>query len=256
VEIRFLGTHNSESRDTKLVSFVIDDFLAVDAGSLTSGLSFMEQENIETILLSHGHYDHIKEVPTFAFNNRQHATKVFATRYTLEVMSTHLIDGLIYPKFAEKDSFVGKPTLELCPLEPFEPASIKGYQVLAMPVNHPIDTVGFKITSPDGEEIFYTADTGPDLSSLWKHIRPSLLIADMTYPNRYATVAIEAGHMCPQMLERELVEFHHVKGYLPEVALIHLSPQFEEEIRGEVEKLVKELAVSIKLAREGERLII
>lgn len=67
--IRFLGTHNAESKDTKLVSFVIDDVLAVDAGSLASELTFSEQKKIKSILLSHGHYDHIRGVPSFAFNN-------------------------------------------------------------------------------------------------------------------------------------------------------------------------------------------
>ena len=53
--IRFLGTHNAESKDTKLVSFLVDDVLAVDAGSLASELTFSEQEKIGVILLSHGH---------------------------------------------------------------------------------------------------------------------------------------------------------------------------------------------------------
>jgi len=35
-----MGVHNAESKDTKLVSFLIDDVLAVDAGSFASELSF------------------------------------------------------------------------------------------------------------------------------------------------------------------------------------------------------------------------
>ena len=77
MKIRFLGTHNAESKDTKLISFVIDDVLAVDAGSLASELTFSEQEKIKAILLSHGHYDHIRGVPSFAFNNPDHTTRVF-----------------------------------------------------------------------------------------------------------------------------------------------------------------------------------
>ena len=61
--IRFLGTHNEESCESRLVSLLIDDILAVDAGSLVSELAFIEQEKIRAILLSHGHYDHIRAVP-------------------------------------------------------------------------------------------------------------------------------------------------------------------------------------------------
>jgi len=66
MRIRFLGTHNSESKNTRLVSFIINDVLTVDAGSLVSELTFTEQKQIKTILLSHGHYDHIRAVPAFA----------------------------------------------------------------------------------------------------------------------------------------------------------------------------------------------
>ena len=194
--IRFLGTHNAESRDTKLVSFLIDDVLAVDAGSLTSGLSFAEQENIKAILLSHGHYDHIKDVPAFAFNNSQRTTKVFATPHTIEILSSHLVDGLIYPEFTNKNSYLGRPALELFSLEPFKPENIEGYRVLVIPVHHAIDAIGFGITSRGGKEIFYTSDTGPGLSSLWDHLYPHVLITDMTFPNRFANVAEETGHLC------------------------------------------------------------
>jgi len=256
VIVRFLGTHNAESRNTRLVSFLIDHTLAVDAGSLVSELSFLEQEKIKAILLSHGHYDHIRGIPAFAFNNSHHATRVYATQQTLEILCSHLIDGVIYPKFAERTSFFGKPALELRALGPWKSEDIEGYRVLAIPVNHGIDTVGFEITSKDGKKIFYTGDTGPGLLSLWEHVSPHLLIADVTFPNRFKSVAQDSGHLCPEMLKGELMEFRRVKGYLPQVVLIHLSPQLEEEIREEVQAMATELELSISIAREGDKLVI
>lgn len=254
--VRFLGTHNAESRNTRLVSFLIDDTLAVDAGSLASELSFLEQEKIKAILLSHGHYDHIRGIPAFAFNNSHHATKVFGTQQTLEILCSHLIDGVIYPKFTDSTSFLGKPALELCTLEPLKSEDVEGYRVLAIPVNHGIDTVGFEITSEDGKKIFYTGDTGPGLVSLWEHVSPHLLIADVTFPNRFENVAKDAKHLCPEMLKVELMEFRRVKGYLPQVVLIHLSPCFEEEIRGEAQEMATGLGLSIGIACEGEKVIV
>ena len=254
--IKFLGTHNAESRNTRLVSFLIDDILAVDAGSLVSELSFPEQKKIKAILLSHGHYDHIRAIPAFAFNNSDRTTKVFATQQTLEVLSSHLIDGVIYPKFTEKTSFLSRPALELITLEPLKPEDIEGYQVLAVPANHPVGAVGLEITSKDGKKLFYTGDTGPSLLSIWDHISPQLLIADATFPNRFENTAKDAGHLCPEMLKRELIEFHRAKGYLPQVVLIHLFPQFEEEIKEEAQKMARELGLSISIAHEGEKVVI
>lgn len=254
--IRFLGAHNAESSNTGLASLLIDEILAIDAGSLVSGLSFLEQEKIRAILLSHGHYDHIRGIPAFAFNNSDRTTKVFATPETLEILSSHLLDGVIYPKFTDRTSFLQKPALELVPLELLKPVDIAGYQVLAISVNHPIPAVGFEITSREGKRIFYTGDTGPGLSSLWGYISPQLLIADVTFPTRLEKVAMDAGHLCPKTLKKELMGFRRVKGYLPQVVLIHLSPQLEEEIKAEVEEVAKELSLPIAIACEGEELII
>jgi len=256
--IRFLGTHNEESSTTGLSSVLIDDILAIDAGSLVSGLSFAEQEKIKAILLSHGHYDHIRDIPAFAFSNSQRLTRVLATEKTLGILISHLLDGLIYPRFASPDSFLKRPVIEPCRLEVLRPQEIEGYRILPLPMNHPLETIGFSITAPDGKNILYFNDTGPGLHEVWRQIdsRPQLLIIDTTYPNRLEQFAWDAGHLCPKMLAGELDAFDKCKGYLPQVVLVHLSPRYEGEIREEVSQTAAELGITIRMAREGDLIII
>jgi cAMP phosphodiesterase len=254
VIVRFLGTHNAESKNSRLVSLLIDGVLAVDAGSLVSELTFAEQAGIKAILLSHGHYDHIRAVPAFAFNNSDRTTIVMATPPTLDILSSHLIDGVVYPRFTSEASFLQKATIKLVPLEPLQRQTIEGYQVMAVPVQHPLDGVGLEITSGDGRALFYTGDTGPGLAPAWAKISPRLIIIDVTWPNSLRDAARDAGHLCPEMLEGELIEFRRLKGYLPRVVMIHLSPQHEAEIVREIKPVARRLGVSIEVAREGKKL--
>ena len=256
MKIHFLGTHHAESKNTRLASFLVDEFLAVDAGSLTSELSFLEQTKITDILLSHQHYDHIRAVPSFIFNNLNRVTNIFATSQTLEILSSHLFDGVIYPKFTDKTPFLEKTPIKLITLKPYEPVLIKGYNVLPLPVNHTEGSVGFEITSKNGKKLFYTGDTGPGLSPLWDHISPQLVIMDLTFPNKLENTAKNARHLCPKMLKKELKDFQRIKGYLPQVIVNHLNPEFEEKIKLELSEVSKDLNFSIDVAFEGEKITV
>jgi ribonuclease BN (tRNA processing enzyme) len=255
VILDFLGTHNSESDHTRLVSVLIDGVLAVDAGSLTAGLTFSEQSKINSILLSHGHFDHIRDTPTFAFNNLHRTTRIFATAETLNMLSSHLIDGEIYPAFWRRTEFVNKPALELMPVEPNAHYEIDGYRVYPVAVNHSVHAVGFEIIK-DGQGAFYTGDTGPGLSPVWEVISPQILIIDLTFPDSQEKTARDSRHLCPKLFKKEMLEFRRIKGYLPQIIPIHMHPKFEDEIRRDMEHVNTELGVRVHFVDEGERVVI
>jgi len=254
VKIKVLGAHNAESKHTRLASLLIDDALAVDAGNLTADLSFPSQEKIKAILLSHRHYDHIRDVPAFAFNNACRTTKVIGSKPTLELLSSHLVDGEIYPNFTEKTPICGEQTLELVEVKPSEKITLDDYKIKAFPVKHTTGSTGFEITSKDGKSLFYSGDTGPGLSDIWKQISPQLLILESTFPNKMEETAKNSNHLVPKTLEKELQNFNKIKGYYPKVLLIHLTPMFEKEIKKEVKEVEKNLKISIDVVSEGEEI--
>ena len=251
MDIRFLGVHNCESKETKCISLLIDDTLAIDAGGLTSSLSFAAQQKLRALLLTHHHYDHIRDIPALAMNLFLDGgtINIYSTAPVFEAVSSCLLDGKLYPKFMEMPP--AKPTVSFSIIEPHQVVPIDGYEVMAIPVEHPAPTVGYQITSPDGKSLFYTGDTGPGLSECWRHVSPQLLITEVTAPNKYEDFAHESGHLTPSLLDTELAKFQEIKGYLPQIVLVHMNPRLEKEIAAEISAVAASLGSQITLAYEG-----
>ncbi len=254
MNIQVLGAHNCESQNSKLISLLIDDTLAIDAGGLTSSLSLPAQQKLKAILLTHHHYDHIRDVPTVAMNFAfQGSTiNIYSTQPVYDALLTHLLNGKLYPNFLEWPQ--QKPAIKFTIVEPGKLEQIEGYSILSVPVNHNVPTVGYQVTSPDGKAVFYTSDTGPGLIDCWQKVSPQLLITEVTLPNRYEEYARESGHLTPGLLKQELTSFQQVKGYLPQVITVHMSPNLEKEIEAEIAAVAKALNNSITLAYEGMQL--
>lgn len=251
MNVRFLGAHNCESQSTKFVSLLVDDILAIDAGGLTSSLSFEAQQKLKAILLTHQHYDHIRDIPALGMNfYLQNATiNIYSTQSVYDALTTHLLNSKLYPNFLEKPP--QNPAIKFTIVEPHHINQIEGYSILAIKVNHAVPATGYQVTSPDGKTIFYTADTGPGLAECWEQVSPQLLIIEASSSNRYEDFAKKTGHLTPSLLEQELVAFREVKGYLPHVVTVHMFPNLEEEIRAELAVVAKALNHPITLAYEG-----
>jgi len=254
MDIQVLGAHNCESQKSRQMSLLIDDTLAIDAGCLTSSLSFPAQQKLKAILLTHHHYDHIRDVPTIAMNFylRGSTINIYSIQPVYDVLSTHLLDGKLYPKFLEQPP--QNPTIKFTMIEAYKVNQIEDYNVLAVPVNHTVPTVGYQITASDGKAMFYTGDTGPGLADCWRYISPQLLFIEATAPDSYEEFAKGSGHLTPSLLKRELISFQEVKGYLPKVVVVHMNPALEEEIEAEIAAVAGDLNNPVTIAYEGMQL--
>ena len=256
MEIRILGAHLAEVKGARLTSILIDNSLVIDAGGLTSALSLPEQKNIETILLTHHHFDHTRDLVTLAANAGyywRNQLTVYAPRYTLDVVTEGLLSSKLYTNFLEYPS-KEKPTAILEAIEPYGRKNIAGYEVLAVPVRHSAPTVGYQITSSDGKSLFYTGDTTVGISECWQHVAPDLLVTEVAGPNKYADWLKKAGHLCAEFLKEELMQFRGLKGYLPRVIIIHIGNPYEQEIEGEVAQVAQELESNISLGYEDMKI--
>ena len=249
MRVRVLGAHQLETRDTRLTSFLIDGVVAVDAGSITSGLTLEEQESVEGILITHHHFDHCRDLLTFGLNTRGSTTDVYACPEVLESLSTNLVNGAIYPDHTR--SPVDCPSLRFNSPEPGEENRVGGYGVVPVRMPHGPPTYGFQVTGPDGRRFFYSGDTGPGFSEGWGMISPDVAFIETSYPDRMEADAKARGHLTPNLLAAGLDRIRQDYGELPSVWAVHLNPRYEEEIKEDLAAASRGVGVEIRAAYEG-----
>ena len=251
MKIRILGAHNMESKDTRYMSLLIDDVLAIDAGALTSTLSLTEQQKLKAVLVTHQHYDHMHDIPALGMNFyvQDNRLDIYGAKAVYNVLTAHLLNDTIYPNYLTKPE--KKPSLRFTEMEAGKAVTVASYTVLTVPVTHAYPTTGYQVTSADGKKVFYSGDTGPSLADAWRQISPDLMIIEVTMLNKWREFALQTGHLTAELLKQELDSFREMKGYLPQVVLVHMNPLDEKVIKSEVAAAAGALKTSIRFGHEG-----
>ena len=250
MNLRVLGAHNLESRHTRMESHLIDGQLALDAGGMTRSLTFDEQRGIRAVLLSHRHFDHVRDLLPLgmALRDVQEAVGVYAIPDTLDFVGRKLLDGSLYPNFMNPDTG-HDPSYILSPVEFYTEFRVLDYTVKAVPVPHAVPAAGFLISSGE-TSLFYTGDAGEGVAAAWEHVCPDVLLTECTYGNDGASSAARAGHLTPNLLENVLVAFRERWSRLPRVIVSHINPPWEPMVRSELVGVEERLGIRIEVSSE------
>ena len=256
MDIRILGAHNLEGHGTRHTCFLIDDVLALDAGSLTSALTPVEQARVSAVLVSHSHFDHVRDIPTLGLSTlwEPGCTGIYGLPETLSAIHDNLLNWRIYPDFTE--GIDGAPAkFQFQPVRPELTFQVLDYLVNPVPVQHPVPCVGYIVKSTSGASIAYTGDTAGTLKSfLHSPFQPRVLFVDVTFPNRLNDLAKTTGHLTPCRLREELLAVI-AEGATPQrIVAVHISPQHQDELARELEDLSREIGVQIDLGFEDMRI--
>ena len=103
MDIRVIGCHGGETPRHRTSALILDDRVAIDAGSLTSGMELPAQCALEAVLVSHAHLDHIRDLATIADNRAQQGCKalvIAGTAPTIGILRKHFFNGLLWPDFS------------------------------------------------------------------------------------------------------------------------------------------------------------
>ncbi len=239
MKVEFLGTFGGNTESNYLTSFLIDDHIAVDAGSLTQALSLVRQLQISDILISHSHLDHTLSLPFLAdniFGERDQPLRIWAHATVIEALRRHVFNEVTWPDFSVLPN-PEEPTLQFCPLNSGVTVEIGGLRVTPVPVNHVVPTHGFLIECPStNASILYSADT-TSTDQLWALANDQenlkAIVVDCSFPNDFERLAKLSGHMTPELLRQDLTKLQRKT----QILIYHLKPMYKDVLMSELAAL-------------------
>lgn len=239
MDLKVLGCHGGETPKHRTSSFLLDDQLAIDAGAVTSMLSLEEQQRIRSVLVSHSHMDHIRDLATLVDNRCQQGgppLEVAGTPATIDSLQRYFFNDQLWPDFSQIETPEG-PTLVFRRLDPEQTAQVDGYGVTPIPVSHTIETAGFVIER-EGGAVAYSGDTGPT-RRFWERLNATdnlrALLMEVSFPNDRSELARLSGHHTPATLGDELHKLHAPEA-LP-ILLYHIKPVFQAAVERELARV-------------------
>lgn len=239
MRLKVLGAYGASDATHNLTGYLIDDRIAVDAGTLTSKLTLAQQARIEFVFITHTHADHIRDLPHLIhnrFNQNAPPLVILAARDVMEQLQDHVFNDVVWPDFSRFTSpETGKPPITYRALQMGRRWETEGASFTAHRVDHLVPAAGVIVETPAGS-IAFTGDTGPT-KDFWKKASavPNLvsIISEASFPNEQKELALESGHLTPELFGEELQK---VTADVP-VYASHRKIPFERKIESEMRNL-------------------
>lgn len=217
--------------EQRLTCFVIDDCVAVDAGSIAIALNGEQRNTVRDIIVTHPHMDHVASLPIFIddlYPNLQEPIRIYATEEVIELLERDVFNWNVYPRFSDLKNDYG-PVMEYIPIPIGAPFQVAHLNVVAVPVNHIVPTVGLVVS--DGQtSVAFSSDTA-ETDEFWKIVNEmkglDALLIEASFPDRMAKLAHVSRHFTPASLGQELKKLTH-NGM--DIMAVHLKPSYREEI--------------------------
>jgi cAMP phosphodiesterase len=193
------------------IGAVIDESIAIDAGTLGMVWPLERQQKIDHVLLSHSHMDHIATLPLLldnVYQKREHCPVIHGSEATIVALRQHIFNNSIWPDFVRL-SEEETPFLELRAMNDEEELRCGNLTITPVSLNHIVPTSGFVVRHPEAA-VAFISDTRPtqriwELLSSVSNLRAVFL--ECSFPNSHRVLADKSGHLCPEQFAGELDKF-------------------------------------------------
>lgn len=238
MNIKILGCSGGKSLERSPTSFLVDDRILIDAGTVMNKLDSEEILDIDHLLLTHAHFDHIADLPFLALNlmeEKKGDFNVYAAKETTEWVFSHILNNKIWPDLFNL-SKKNNGNLYWNTFEQLKKFNVDNYEIISIPVNHSVPTNGFIVDN--GEYSFaFTGDTYIT-DQFWNFCNKKenlrAIIADVCLPNELIDVAEKVLHLTPNTLSAELEKLDTTE---VTVFINHIKPALREQVIEEIDNI-------------------
>jgi ribonuclease BN (tRNA processing enzyme) len=237
MRLQVLGSYGGESLNCRMTCVLINDHIALDAGSLSQALAIDQQVVVHSILFSHSHMDHTNSLPFFVENvygKSERPIDIHASEPTIYAIRKYLFNNATWPDFTRLPNHL-LPALRFSEFQSAVPLVIDGVSFTPIPMDHTVPTHGFLIEQ-DGVAVLWSSDTGPtrrfwEIANRTPNLRAIFL--ETSFDNALQEVADVSLHLTPRTLATELEK---LEKKVP-IYLHHLKPSCIEKIHEEVARM-------------------
>jgi HD-GYP domain-containing protein (c-di-GMP phosphodiesterase class II)/phosphoribosyl 1,2-cyclic phosphodiesterase len=253
--IKILGAFGSKTFDTALTCILTDYDVLIDAGNILHAVD-LDARNINHILLTHAHLDHIADIPFLIdiyFEARQKPLIIYGTKGTLSTLKEHILNWDIWPDFTEIPlTTSNKPAIKFQEIELDLEFTINQTTYKPIKTNHTSSSCGYVITK-NNHATFFTADTYQS-EIIWNEVNTNKqiksIIIDVSFPSTLDKLAQESKHLTPKRLEEDKLK--HLKRDDVKIFINHLKPIFIESIKDEIKTTYPKLFNGGQILNDGD----
>ncbi len=209
MKVRVLGCSGAIAQGCRTTSFLIEGRLLIDAGTGVGDLTLPEMRQIDHVLLTHAHLDHVAALPLMldaVSSLRNTPVQVHALPATIAALQAHIFNNVIWPDFSCIPS-AAAPLLAYTALETGQVLQLAGLNIEVLPAIHTVPAVGYAVQGHTGWWAF-SGDTGPN-PAFWQRINQlpvAMLVIETAFGNHESALAQRSLHLSPHTLAQELAQ--------------------------------------------------
>jgi ribonuclease BN (tRNA processing enzyme) len=241
MRVRVLGCSGAIAQGCRTTSFLLDDDVLIDAGTGVGDLSLIEMAQVQHVLLTHSHLDHIASLPLMldAVAAMRLAAKapplqVHALPGTIAALKAHIFNNVIWPDFSAIPS-ADTPLVRFVPIEVGQELQVGGKKVEVLPAVHTVPAVGYAASADSGYWVF-SGDTERN-PAFWQRVNQlpvAMLIIETAFSDREKDLAQRSQHLSPGVLATELD--HIAPGQHYPIYITHTKPAETGLIMQEIQR--------------------